>query len=72
MSQLLSIWDYRTVFPSVDGHLWTIQAEFFAFPLLYVALLMFARTRVYVRPAALLILSAYAFAWGRWTVMMYF
>lgn len=72
MSKLASVYDgWKPFYPIHDQHLWTIQYEFRSSLVLYLSLMLVARTRMYVRLGLLLTLSFYAFCWDRWEIMLY-
>jgi peptidoglycan/LPS O-acetylase OafA/YrhL len=71
MVRLTSVWEWRPFYALHDQHLWTIPQEFRSSLVLYLSLIMAARTRVYVRLFLLLALSAYTFCSDRWEVTLY-
>jgi len=72
MSKITSIWEWKPFFPLHDPHLWSIAFEFRASLVLYLALILVARTKVYVRLGLLGALSIYCFRNDRYEIVLYF
>ncbi|MCJ1300454.1 hypothetical protein MMC08_003251 [Hypocenomyce scalaris] len=71
MSQLMSVWEWQPFYPVHDAHLWTIPYEFRSSLVLYLALLLVARTRRHVCGPLLFALSVYCLVSNRWELVLY-